>query len=380
MGTVTQSYGAKLAQLAERGSLRSLAARQGADFSSNDYLALSDDPSLRRVLIEALERGVPFGAGGSRLLRGNHPEHEALEAQAAAFFGAERALFFGSGYTANLALFSLLPQQDDVVFYDALVHASCHEGMRAGRALCVKTTHNDAGAVDEAIRAWRERGGRGRPWIAVESLYSMDGDRAPLPELVAIAEHHDGVVVIDEAHATGVFGPDGRGLSAAYEGRENVVCLHTCGKALGVAGALVCAPASIVDFLINRSRPFIFATAPPPLTAVAVSGALRIVQHEPQRRERLHRLIDFANRELRERCDIQPSGSQILPVIIGGNARTMALASYLQERGYDVRGVRPPTVPEGTARLRLSLTLHVDEATTAQMVDVLAQGLRVHGE
>ena len=370
-----QRYEQELAALARRDRLRALSPRLGADFSSNDYLALSDDPDMRRALVAALERGVPFGAGGSRLLRGNHEEHEKLETEAAAFFGTERALYFGSGYMANFALFSLLPQPDDLVVYDELVHASCHEGMRAGRARCVAVAHRDAGAVDDAIRAWRCDGGKGQAWIAVESLYSMDGDIAPLAELAAIAESHQAMLMVDEAHATGVLGLGGRGLAADYEGRDNLISLHTCGKALGAVGALVCAPKLVIDFLINRSRPFIFATAPPPLMAVAVGEALRIVQRQPERRERLQRLVAFANRELAARCGIAGSGSQILPVIVGGEARAMSLAATLQAAGYDIRGIRPPTVPEGSSRLRIALTLRVDETTTSAMIDTLAEAL-----
>ena len=204
-------YESTLAGLDRRGRRRALASRDGVDFTSNDYLALAGSPRLKAAIVAAIDRGVPVGAGGSRLLRGNHPEHEALEAEAAEFFGAGRALFFGSGYAANVALFSTLPQRDDIIVHDVLIHASAHEGIAASKAPAVAVPHNDADAFAEAIRNWRAAGGRGRPWIAVESLYSMDGDRAPLAELAAIAERHDGFLVIDEAHATGVFGPGGGG-------------------------------------------------------------------------------------------------------------------------------------------------------------------------
>jgi len=364
-----------LCALERRGRLRTLALPRGVDFSSNDYLALSDAAPIRQALIEALERGMPVGAGGARLLRGNHPEHEALEAQAASMFGAERALYFGGGFIANFALLSLLPQRDDVVVYDALIHASCHEGMRAGAAQCVAAAHNDAGAVEDRLRDWRAAGGKGRAWIVVESLYSMDGDRAPLAELADVAARYEAMLVIDEAHATGVFGPEGQGLAAAYEGRENVIAVHTCGKALGAMGALVCGPAPMVEFLINRSRAFIYATAPSPLMAVAVREALDLLKREPERRLRLQRLMTFANREIQLRCGVRPSGSQILPVVVGDGRRAMRLAQAMQARGYDIRGIRPPTVPEGSARLRIALTLRVDEATTAAMLDVLAEEL-----
>ena len=364
-----------LSALERRGRLRTLAPPRGVDFSSNDYLALSDAAPIRQALIAALERGMPVGAGGSRLLRGNHPEHEALEAQAASMFGVERALYFGGGFIANFALLSLLPQRDDIVVYDALIHASCHEGMRAGAAQCVAAAHNDTGAVEDRLRDWRAAGGKGRAWIVVESLYSMDGDRAPLAELADVAARYEAMLVIDEAHATGVFGPEGRGLSAAYEGRENVIAVHTCGKALGAMGALVCGPAPMVDFLINRSRAFIYATAPSPLMAVAVREALDLLRRDPERRLRLQRLMAFANRGIELRCGVRPSGSQILPVVVGDGRRAMRLAQAMQARGYDIRGIRPPTVPEGSARLRIALTLRVDEATTAAMLDALAEEL-----
>ncbi|WP_088344320.1 MULTISPECIES: 8-amino-7-oxononanoate synthase [Rhodomicrobium] len=369
-------YEDALAALEQRGRKRALAPRRGLDFASNDYLALSEAPEMRRALHEALERGVAVGAGASRLLRGNHPEHEALEAEAAAFFGAERALFLGGGYVANFALLSTLPQRGDLLVYDALIHASSHEGMRAGRAEHIAAAHNDAGAIEDAIAGWRTAGNKGRVWIAVESLYSMDGDRAPLADIIAIADRHDGILLIDEAHATGVFGPEGRGLGADYEGRENVISVHTCGKALGASGALICAPAVLCDFLVNRCRAFIYATAPSPLMAVAVGTALSLLRSQPERRARLHGLIEMANRRLEAECGVPGSGSQILPVIIGPDAETMALAARLQARGLDIRGIRPPTVPEGTARLRIALTLNVNEAQTAAMLDALAEEMR----
>jgi 8-amino-7-oxononanoate synthase len=247
--------------------------------------------------------------------------------------------------------------------------------MRSGTAQCVQVRHNDADAVEEAIRGWRASGGRGRPWISVESVYSMDGDRAPLESLMAICERFEAMLVIDEAHATGVFGPDGRGLAAAYEGHENVMCLHTCGKALGASGALVCAPAPAIDFLVNRSRPFIYSTAPSPLLAVAVRAALALLERDPGPRLRLLELIESTNRGLAERCGVAPTGSQIIPVIVGAAARAMALAAAMRERGFDLRGIRPPTVPEGTSRLRISLTLNVDQPACDAMVDALAEEL-----
>lgn len=369
-------YAATLEGLNRKTRLRCLAPQRGIDFTSNDFLALADAPRLKAALISAMERGVPVGAGGSRLLRGNHPEHEALELEAAAFFGAERALYFGSGYMANVALFSTLPRREDLILHDALIHTSVHEGIAMSKAASVSVRHNDAARFDEAIRNWRNKGGKGRPWIAVESLYSMDGDRAPLADLIEITHRHEGFLVIDEAHATGIFGADGRGLAAGLEGHDNVLVVHTCGKALGVSGALIAMSKVLAEYLINRARPFIYSTAPSPLMAAGTREALRIVSDEPERREALKDLISFAGKEMTQRFGMTPSGSQIQPIIIGSNAHTVQIAQTLQEQGFDIRAIRPPTVAEGTARLRLSITLNVDQQQIARMLDCLAATMK----
>ena len=359
-----------LERLEALGRLRTLRPRLGVDFASNDYLALGTASRLAEAVQDAIARGVPVGSGGSRLLRGNDPEHAMLEAEAAAFLGAEAALFFSSGYAANVAAFAALPQRGDLLVYDALIHASAHDGMRLGRAETIGVAHNDAGAFEDAIADWRRRGGTGRAWIAVESLYSMDGDRAPLADLVGIAGRHDAFLLIDEAHATGVFGQDGSGLAGDLHGADNIVTIHTCGKALGCEGALLCLPATLRDFMVNRARPFIFSTAPSPLMAAAVREALRCLVDEPGRRAALRALVAHAERALAV-CGVRPTGSQILPLIVGDDAPAMALAAALQGQGFDVRGIRPPTVPAGTARLRISLTLN---ATLAD-VDALAAAI-----
>jgi 8-amino-7-oxononanoate synthase len=369
----SSSYVAALDALKNDDRLRSLKPRAGLDFSSNDYLALASCPRMRKAISAAVESGTPIGAGGSRLLRGNCAEHESLEAEAAGFFGAEAAIFFASGYTANFAVLTTLPQRGDLLVLDQLVHASIHEGARAGRAEFRFSAHNDANAIEDVIRTWRSQGGTGRIWIVVESLYSMDGDFAPLDALNAIADRHDAFLMVDEAHATGVFGRGGRGLTAAYEGQENLIAIHTCGKALGAAGALITTTKVLRDFIVNRCRPFIFSTAPSPLMAVAVQEALSILRDEPERQQRLKGLIDFAHRKIGADEGWRLSGSQIMPFMVGDNARAMALAAALQARGFDVRGIRPPTVPSGTARLRISLTNNVDESDVRAMLDALVE-------
>src|ERR1700676_3735832 len=294
-----------LRKLAGRDRLRSLRERRGIDFTSNDYLGLAESEELRRAAGDAVARGAPGGSGGLPLLRGDYSEHEALESEAAAYFGAQTALYFGGGYVANFAIFSTLPQREDLVIHDELIHASVHEGLRRGRADFVGVPHNDMDAFDAAIVRWRAAGGKGRPWLSVESLYSMDGDSPDLAALFAVAKRHEAMVVIDEAHATGVLGPQGRGLAAAFEGRDNVITLHTCGKALGTVGGFILAPRTIRDFLVNRARPFIFATAPSPLIAAITRAALELSRTNPDRRDRLARLVQFAGRALSPRSYIQ---------------------------------------------------------------------------
>ena len=349
------AHAADLDRLGAASRRRRLSPQTGTDFASNDYLGLARSPLLADAAHAALERGVPIGSSGSRLLRGNDSEHEALEAEAAAFFDCERALWFSSGFAANEALFSTLPQRGDLVVHDELIHASAHEGMRIGRAECVAVAHNCADACEAAIRRWRAGGGTGQVWIAAESLYSMDGDTAPLGDLAAIADRYDGILLIDEAHATGVFGPDGRGLAAHLDGRGNVITLRTCGKALGCEGALVCGPAAAIDFLVNRGRGFIFSTAPSPLIAAINRAALNLLTAAPHLRDGLWERIRLAERVFAP-LGATVTGSQILPLIVGDDARTMQLAAQVQAAGFDVRGIRPPTVPVGTSRLRITIT------------------------
>lgn len=362
-----------LEALRRRGRLRALETANGIDFASNDYLGLATSHALRDAVADALARGVAVGAGGSRLLRGNDAEHEALEAEAAQFFRAERALFFGGGFVANTALYSTLPARGDLVVYDELIHASVHEGLRLSKAEGRPFAHSDADACETIIQAWRAAGGTGRVWIGVETLYSMDGDQAPLDELAILADRHDAMLLLDEAHATGVYGKDGRGLAADLEGHENVVSLHTCGKALGASGALVLCSETLREFLVNRARAFIYATAPSPLIAAAVRAALRISASEPQRREALHARINMASDLLRAKLGLEPSGSQIQPIIVRSDTRAVELARAMKALGYDIRAIRPPTVPEGTARLRLSLTLNASMEDIADLIEALAQ-------
>ena len=355
-------YVRQLKALAARARNRRLQPRDGIDFSSNDYLGLSHDPAIASAITRAIAEGVPVGSGGSRLLRGNAPEHEALENQAARFFGSEAALYLANGFVANLSLLSTLPRPGDLIVADELCHASMHDGIRQSRAAVRFVAHNDAQAFDDAITKWRGEGGTGTPWIVAETLYSMDGDIAPVDELAAIARRHDAMLMLDEAHATGVFGADGRGIAAHLEGAENLITLHTCGKGLGVEGALVCGARVLIDTLVNKARPFIFSTAPSPLMAVGVSAAIERISGADgdSLRTELQERIEASRVHICDPLGLPPPQSQILPVILGDDRLTMDVARTCQAAGYDVRGVRPPTVPVGKSRIRLSLTRNIE--------------------
>ncbi len=362
-----------LKALQTRGRYRQLMPRAGYDFSSNDYLGLADSDVLRAAATTALARGVPVGAGGSRLLRGNADEHTLLEAEAAAFFNTEAALFMGGGFNANVAIFSTLPVQGDLVLFDALIHASTHDGMRLGRAETRSFAHNDVADAAAQITSWRSAGGCGQIWIAVEAVYSMDGDIAQLAALNALARRENACLIVDEAHATGVIGSQGRGVAHEIAAQPHVLSLHTCGKAMGVSGALVCGAGTLIETLINKARGFIYATAPSPLNAALVRAALQLLQDAPDLQRRAQDTVQHAQTEAARLCGLSGFQTQILPVIIGDDKAALALAARMQSLGYDIRAIRPPTVPRGTARLRLSITPNVRPDIITQMFTDLAR-------
>ncbi len=335
---------AHLAEINRTGLQRVMRPPTGIDLSSNDYLGLAVHPVVKERMAAAV---LEFGAGstGSRLLRGDRACFHAVEGKFAHFKGAERALYFSSGYLANLAVLTTFPDEGDVVFSDSLNHASLIDGIRLSRARREIYAH---GTVPAA---------RGH-FLVTESLFSMDGDIAPLNDLTASGAH----LIVDEAHAVGVFGP---GLA-----EDPFLSINPCGKALGVSGAFVCGPAWAIDYLVQRARPFIFSTAPPPAVAAALDAALDILAAEPERSLRVRQL----SRYLRGRLGLPDSESPILPIMVGDNDRAVALAVALQRDGFDVRAIRPPTVPPGTARLRISINCNLTEA----ILDQFASSLEKH--
>jgi 7-keto-8-aminopelargonate synthetase-like enzyme len=284
-------------------------------------------------------------------LRGQRPAFGRIEERLADFCGAQAALLFGSGYAANMGLLQALVAPADLVLSDANNHASLIDGIRLTGARKVVFPHNDLGAVEQALRQPRP----GRAFVVTESLFGMDGDLAPLRELADLAERSGALLVVDEAHATGLYGPTGAGRVEELGLRERVLAtVHPGGKALGCGGAWVAGLAVLREWLINRARPFVFTTAPLPVLAAALDAALDVVAAEPQRRAEVHRKAALLRAELGAQGVACGGGSPILPLIVGDNDGALALQDALAAAGFDARAVRPPTVPPGTARLRVT--------------------------
>ena len=319
---------------------------------SNNYLGLASHPALAEAAARAAhEHGV--GAGASRLISGSLPIHHALEERLAHFKHAEAALLFPSGYHANIGVVTALLGPNDAVFSDALNHASIIDGCRLSRAEVFVYPHRDTAALACLLRDSTAR----RRLIVTDSIFSMDGDHAPLTEICAIAAEHDAMVMVDEAHCTGVLGRSGAGLVEELGLSDQVtVQMGTLGKALGCAGAFVAGERSLIELLVNRARSFIYTTALPPPVVAAVDAALDLVAREPERRTRVRALAaDLRARLVRLGLTVPDGEGPILPVIVGESERAMAWSRALLERGVFVQAIRPPTVPPGTARLRVTL-------------------------
>ena len=350
----------RLDELEKEGLRRTLQAPSGIDLSSNDYLGLSDHPRLKQRMAEAvLEEGC--GSTASRLLRGERASLSAVERRFAAFKATEAALYFGSGYAANLSVLTTFVERHDTVFTDALNHASIVDGIRLSRAKRVKFRHCDIDDVAQRLRSAPEGT---QKFLVTESLFSMDGDFAPIADYAAVCHETNTILIVDEAHAVGVYGPRGSGwIEHTGCGGQVFLSVDTAGKALGVAGAFVSGPSWAMDYLIQRARPFMFSTAPPPALAAALDTSLLLIEEEQDRRRRVQDLSEGLRDTLTERgIDIGRSRSQIIPIFLGDNARARAAAADLQAEGFDVRAIRPPAVPPGTARLRVSVNAKLDSA------------------
>jgi len=343
---------------------------------SNDYLGLAGHPRVRAASAEAAMKWGA-GAGASRLISGNMAPHRELEKRLAAFKGYEAALLFGSGYLANIGAISTLAGSGGVVFSDQLNHASIVDGCRLARAETFVYRHCD---VEHLAWGLRETAGRGS-LIVSDSVFSMDGDVAPLADLVRLAREYQCRLVVDEAHATGALGPGGRGAVAAagLSGEVDLV-VGTMGKALGSYGAYVCGNAELTEYLLNSARSFIFSTALPPPVLAAALAALELLEGEPQRVRRLGSNAAALRAGLRaEGLAAGGGASQVVPLEVGEAGATMELCERLLERGVFAQGIRPPTVPQGSSRLRFSAMATHDEAELREAAKLVGEAAREVG-
>ncbi|HEX5482620.1 MAG TPA: 8-amino-7-oxononanoate synthase [Terriglobia bacterium] len=366
---------AELASLCSQSQLRELSRTSGVDLSSNDYLNLSRDPRLKHAVLSSIEADAALASGGSRLLSGNAPVWEELEAEFARFVGAESALFFSSGYAANIGVLSALVRPEDIVFSDCANHASLIDGIRLSRARKVIFPHRDMNFLEHHLH--RAAPELCEKFIVVESLFSMEGDRPPLHDIAALAEKYGAAVIVDEAHATGVLGPEGRGLIAEASLENKILAsIHTCGKALASAGAFVAGPAALKRYLVNRARTFIFSTALPPYMAHQICAALKLARTADDRRRHLLHLASVLRRRLKQAgLDTGRSDSQIVPVLLGANDVALGVAADLERAGFALRAIRPPTVPDGTARLRISLHAGLSDAEVERLAQALERSV-----
>ncbi len=341
--------------------------------SSNNYLGLATHPALRAAAVEAIGH-YGCGTGSSRLIAGHLDLHAAVEAKLATLKGTEAALLFPSGYQANVGAIGALVGRGDHVYSDALNHASIIDGCRLSRATVHVYPHRDVLALEAQLAATPPGG---RRLIVTDSVFSMDGDRAPLAALVALADGYHSWLMVDEAHATGALGPHGGGLADAEDLRDRVtVQMGTLGKALGGAGAYVAGSRALVDVLVNRARAFVYTTGLAPAAVAAAGAALDLVRTEPGRRAALAANADALRDGLRAIGFDAGGDTHIVPVMVGDNRRALALADALRARGVLAHAIRPPTVPPGTARLRVTPMATHTRAQLARALDAFADAAR----
>jgi len=342
--------------------------RRYVAFCSNDYLGLANDPRLIAAAQAGLARyGV--GAGASHLVLGHAEPHARLERALADLTGLPRALLFSTGFMANIGAITALAGRSDAIFADRLNHASLNDACLLSRARFIRYPHRDVRALEERLATTRAR----RRLIVTDGVFSMDGDIAPLAALVALAERYDAWLYVDDAHGFGVIGDEGRGvLSDARISSNRLIYMATLGKAAGVFGAFVAGEAALIELLMHKAHTYVYTTAAPPLLAAATLKSLEVMQSDRWRRERLYELIRMLQAgPLPARWRLMPSHTAIQPLLIGDNGEAVSVAARLAERGLLVPAIRPPTVPHGSARLRISLSAAHAPRDVAMLIDAL---------
>ena len=342
-----------LAKREGEGLIRKLRTdRLPIDFFSNDYLGLARSEELTLNISEAHSKhGIGNGSTGSRLLSGNHPFTEEVEARLSRIFRSEACLIFNSGYAANLAVLSAVPQKGDTILYDTFSHASLKDGARLSLATRHSFRHNDLSDLEQKVRM-----AKGKVFIVIESIYSMDGDTSPLPEIIAVAKKYNAFIILDEAHSTGLVGAKGAGLSVAQELHDTIdIRIYTFGKAMGVHGACIAGSRSLINYLINFSRPFIYTTAPSPHQVVSIDCAFQFLASNTNLQDLLQKKIRLYLSSCGDLHSRTASLSAIQTVLCPGNDNAKQIAATLQQAGFDVRPILYPTVQKGTERLRICL-------------------------
>ena len=339
-------------------------------FCSNDYLGLADDPRLAAAMAEGAAE-VGSGSGASRLISGTRSAHRELETSAAEWMQAEAALLFNSGYQANVGTLSALLGRGDAVFSDELNHASIIDGIRLGRASRCVYPHRNVGALDELLGECETDGLK---LIVTDAVFSMDGDAAPLEDLIAVAARHGAALMVDEAHSIGVLGAEGRGLAAKLGVADRIdIRVITCGKALGSFGALVVGSSELRRYLYNRARSFVYTTAPSPAVVAATLAAIRIVRNGPERAALRRSMTRMSEALSAAGWWSGDALSPIFPLIVGAEERALSLSSALDSRGFFVQAIRPPTVPAGTSRLRATVSAAHSAEQIGAFVDALVE-------
>lgn len=347
-------------------------------FCSNDYLGLAGDPRVARALRDGASK-YGTGSGAAHLVSGHSRAHHALEEELADFVGRSRALLFSTGYMANVGAITALAEQGDTVFEDRLNHASLLDGALQSRARLARYLHADVDSLRKRLKASSAR----RKLIATDGVFSMDGDIAPAPGLADAAAAAGAWLMLDDAHGLGVVGPDGRGTAAMFELDEAAlpILVGTLGKAVGTFGAFVAGSDGLVETLIQKARSYIYTTALPPAVAEATRTSLKLVREEEWRRERLQALIGRFRAGARELdLELMPSDTPIQPLLVGSSEKALRWSALLERRGILISAIRPPTVPDGSARLRITLSAVHTEEQVDRLVDALAQtGQHLHG-
>lgn len=339
-------------------------------FCSNDYLGLATHPKVIEAFAQAA-RDYGVGSGASHLISGHHRSHHALEEEMAAFLHRPRALLFSTGYMANLGVINALLGKDDLVIEDKLNHASLIDAGLMSGARFQRFLHNDMQSLSQRLHG---AGVSSRTLVAVDGVFSMDGDIAPLPEIVKQAKEHGAWVMVDDAHGIGTVGPGGRGVTELYglDGNDVPVLMCTLGKALGTFGAVVAGSETLIETMVQFSRTYIYTTALPPTVAEATRASLRVLQAEPERRVHLHKLVQrFRAAAKTLKLNLLPSPTPIQPLVIGSAEEALRVSVELEARGILVTAIRPPTVPVGSSRLRITFTAAHTEAQVDRLLDAL---------